>query len=257
MVEPLLLADALILLATAAIYGYVGAITSHRRVGGEGQLAIALFSTWWYALSAITVGSALGRVLAFAGALDLATWVTVTHLTFLALCIALWGLLYYLVYLFTGKRSWLLPVSLFYGALYIALVYVLVQAHPIGVTVTTAGTELVYRTPFANTPLGYGLTLLLLVPIILAAVGYARLFFQVDQPTQRYRIGLVSFTIVAWFGTTLGATLLDISGSTVWPIVSRVLSLVAALMIYAAYRPPGWVQRRWRIDPVERKSSGP
>lgn len=245
-----LLLDAALVLTTAAIYAYVGVVTWRRRVGGEAQLASDLFATWWFALAATTIGGVATRLLGWAGVADLALYVTVSQVTLLGLCIALWGLLYYLLYLFSGNRKLIVPVSLFYVGFYSWLVYLTALRPPTGVTVEDWKVTLTYATTLPSSVTG-AFILLLILPPLLGAIAYARLFFRVEDRTQRYRIGLVSFTIVAWFGTTLAAYYLQLGPSFGWQVASRLIGLVAASLIYAAYRPPGWVRARWGVRGID------
>lgn len=245
-----LLLDATLVLATAAIYAYVGVVTWRRRVGGEAQLASDLFATWWFALAATTAAGVATRMLGWAGVTDLALYLAVSQVTLLGLCIALWGLLYYLLYLFSGNRKLIVPVSLFYIGFYAWLVYLTASRAPTGVNVEEWKVTLTYATSVSS-----GVTatfiLLLILPPLLGAIAYARLFFRVEDRTQRYRIGLVSFTIVAWFGTTLAVYFLQIGPSFGWQVASRLIGLAAAYLIYAAYRPPGWVRARWGVRSID------
>jgi hypothetical protein len=62
---------------------------------------------------------------------------------------------------------------------------------------------------------------------------------------------MVSFTLLGWFGSALLAYGTGLSTNPWWQAVSRSIGLVAALLIYAAYRPPGWVQRRWGVRSID------
>ncbi|HUR67782.1 MAG TPA: hypothetical protein VM370_00930 [Candidatus Thermoplasmatota archaeon] len=250
-----LLLDALLQVVTGIFYAYVGRVCARRRIGGDAQLAASMFSVWWYALGALSGSAALTRVLAYAGVRELGVFVTLTHIAILGLCLAFWALQYYLVYLFSGERRWLLPLSGFYLALYIWIVYLIVWETPIGVDVSAWAVKLTFERPLTTGPVVAALTLLLIVPPVLGGIGYARLFFRVTEPTARYRIGLISFTIVAWFGSSLAAWGMGINTASWWQGVSRAIGLVAALMIVAAYRPPAWVRRRWQIQAAEEAAS--
>lgn len=246
MQSPTLLLDALFLLLTGTVYTFVGYVTSRRRIGGDAQLAVELFALWWYALGAITLMGVPIRVLAYADMLNLGIMVTYTHLVVLGICVALWALLYYLVYLFTGSRRWLVPISVLYTLVYLWILYLIVAARPESVNVTDWNILLVYANPFPRVT-SLILSLIISVPVVLAAGGYATLFFRVKGPTQRYRIGMVSFTIAAWFGSSVIAAALGINQDPTWIAASRLISLLSAVLIYAAYRPPGWVRRRWNV----------
>lgn len=255
MAEATLLLDAVLLLAIGLVYGAVGRVTIRRHVEGDGKLAAKLFGFWWYALALLQAVSAGVRVLAYFDALPTAIYVTITYVTILVLCASLWALVYYLSYLFTGSRRLLGPITAFYVAYYAFLTYYITLREPIGVAIASWGVELEYAREIAGAPLAL-LVLLLVVPPILGALGYARLFTKVEDATQRYRIGLVSFSLAAWFGIVLFAWITELSEQPWWQFASRGVSLTAALLVYSAYRPPGWVRKRWGVQPIDEASPG-
>ena len=69
---------------------------------------------------------------------------------FWSACIALWGLLYYLIYLFTGNKRWLPPLAIFYIIYYVLLVYYMTASIPDSVKVGRWSTTLVYRAPLTG-----------------------------------------------------------------------------------------------------------
>lgn len=253
--EPTLLLDALFLLVTGTVYAAVGRVTIRRHVEGDGRLAARLFGVWWYGLAILQFTGAFLRTLVAFDLLVTTFYVTTTYVLLLVLCLALWALVYYLVYLFTGNRRLLGPITAFYVAYYAFLVYYVTLREPIGFETSAWSVQLTYARDVTGAPLIL-LMLLLMVPPILGALGYARLFLKVRDATQRYRIGLVSFSIAAWFGIALVAWITELSLQSWWQFASRGVSLAAAVLVYAAYRPPGWIRRRWGVEPVDDASAG-
>lgn len=248
--EAALLLDIVLSIAVAGVYLLVGVVTGRRRVDGDGQLAVSLFALWWHMLAAMGVIAAMGKVLAVLGIMDASVHATVAQLTLLTLCLALASLLYYLVYLYTGKRRMIWPVGGFYAAYYAWLVYLVESGRPTGAHVEGGRVVLDYAREFTSLEIGLVL-LLLLVPPLLGALGYARLFFRAQEATQRYRIGLVSGTIAAWFTSSLLAWGFGFDHAAWWPMASRAIGLAAALLVFAAYRPPAFARRRWGIRPID------
>lgn len=255
MAAPTLLVDVAFALATAGVYTYVARVTSRRRVEGGGRLALEAFSIWWYALAAITASSAITRTLAYLGVLDIGIHSALLYASILILCVAFWALLYYLAYVYSGDRRWLAPITAFYAAAYIFLLYSFVLRHPIGVEVGDWRSNIVYEREFGR-DVRVALLIVFIVPPILGAIAYARLFFAAREPTQRYRIGLVSFTIVAWFSSSLIASATGLSDLPWWHFASRTISLSAALIVLAAYRPPAWIRARWHVRGVDDPERG-
>src|SRR5258706_11619559 len=98
----------------AGIYAYVGWRLRKRAVAtADGRLAWRLLRVWWFALAGTTLMNALMSLLGAAGWTSLPVFTVLTYVNLLMSCAALWGLLYYLVYLFTGSRRWLIPLTLF------------------------------------------------------------------------------------------------------------------------------------------------
>jgi len=217
------LISALFSIASAAIYGYVAARLHQRTIPNPGaRLAWQLFDLWWYCVAATTLMSGIQNGI---GAFNLASLpfiVALTYVNILLICIALWGLLYYLVYLFTGSQRFLVPLTIFYVLYCVLLIYLITASDPARVEIGRWTTQLVYAHPLAG-PF-FSLALVLLVfPQILASLTYFTLFFRVRESTQRYRILLVSWCIILWFGSAFVASVAGLSQEDWWQIVSRLL----------------------------------
>jgi hypothetical protein len=248
-VNETLLVSAAFALAAAAVYAYVGTRVGRRRVSPEALLASRLFSAWWYGLAATTAIGAGQAVLAYAGALDLAVALTITHANLIIITFALLGLAYYLVYLFTGKTRALWVLAAFYAAFYVLLVYFVVVGEPSGVKVGRWSVALEYARPQGGLLLA-AVVVALLGPQIGSGLAYFTLFFKVREPTQRWRIALVSLSIVVWFSSALAGVGAGVSQQDWWQWTTRGIGLAAALTILMAYVPPMWARRRWGIQPL-------
>ena len=235
---------------SATIYGYVAARLSQRTISNPGaQFAWQLFGLWWYCLAATTLVSGFLHLLGAFSLVSLPLFVALTYVNLLLICIALWGLLYYLVYLFTGSRRILVPLTIFYVLYYVLLVYYITASVPARVEITRWTTQLVYARPITG-PF-FSLVLILLVfPQILASLAYFTLFFRVREATQRYRVLLVSWCIILWFGSAFVASVTGLSQEDWWQILSRLIGLGAALGILFAYFPPGIIRRRFGIASI-------
>lgn len=243
--------NALLAIATGAVYGYVGARLSRRHIQGDGRLAWTLFVHWWRALALVTAGSAVIAVLPVLGVHDEALYLSYLHVVLLALCYLLFCLLYYLAYLFTGKRSLVVPIAAFYVGLY---AFTLFWINSLGPYYDPVQGSVETQTKGSG-PLVAVFVILLIGPIVAGAALYLRLFSKVEEPTQRYRIGMIGGTILLWFGSSFLAYVPTgdsrLGESDVWPIATRLIGLVAALLVLAAYLPPAWVRKRYLVDPIE------
>ena len=248
MIQPTLLFGALLSTLSAGIYFYVGHVLSQRRSAtADSRLAWRLFVVWWYALASSTLISAALSLLGSIGIIGLPLFTTFTLMNLLAICVALYGLVFYLLYLFTGSRKVLGPLSIFYIGYYTLLVYYVQASIPANVIVKRWSAALTYHNqlhgPFFNVVL-----LLLLLPPILGGLAYFMLYFRVETITQKYRVLLVSWSIIIWF---LSATIASFSGfseSDLWQVLSRFIGVGAALAILLAYQPPDWVKRRFGVS---------
>lgn len=249
---PTLLLSAFFALVSGALYAYVGHVVHRREVEGEAHLAARLFAMFWYLLGGITAVGASNSVLGWMGVTQPAVYITILHVTFLVIFVALWALLYYFVYLFLGSRKLLWPVTAFYVALYAWFLYLMASVGSATVLVDAWTVRLDYEHDLDPTSLPARLFgVLFILPPIVGAVAYARLFFKVEDLTQRYRIGMVAGTIIAWFSTSLLANVMQLGQAGWWQVTSRLVGVAAALAIYYAYRPPEWVRRRFGIRAID------
>lgn len=241
--------NGLVALATAAVFAYVGVIVLQRRVSEAGSVrALRLFATWWFALATLTTANAAQLLLASAGVTALSAHVAFATLGVVPLTVALWALLYYLLYIYTGNERLFWPLTIVYAFITVWFLYLIVWLDPVAVNVTKWTVTLEYANQTAlEGSLGVALLALLLGPILVAATLYGSLFFRAPTPDARYRIGMVSGAFLLWFGHPILANAAGLTDVAWWPLVSRIVSLVATFMVLAAYQPPGFVRARLGI----------
>ena len=246
-IQPTLLFTVLFAMSAACIYGYVGWRLSKRVISSsEGRLAWGSFTVWWYGLAVTTL---IGAFLNLFGALSVTSlplFITATYINILVTCIALWGLVYYLIYLFTGNRRSLLPSAVFYIIYYVLLVYYITASIPDTINVGRWSTTLVYRDPLTG-PFFIMVVVLLLLPQIIGGFAYFSLYFRVQEATQKYRVLLVSWSIIVWFLSPVIALAGGLAEQDWWQLASRFIGLAAALTILMAYLPPHWLKQRYGI----------
>lgn len=183
-----------------------------------------------------------------------ALFTTFTLVNLMAICVALHGLMFYLLYLFTGSKKWLGPLTAFYFAYYILLIYYVLASDPVGVSVRRWSATLEYENQIRG-PLFLIALLLLVVPQIVGSLAYFTLYFRVKTVTQKYRILLVSWSIMIWFMSSLIASLSGLSQLDAWQIISRFIALSASLTILFAYQPPSWVKRRFHVTSIAEEAA--
>ncbi|HWH09281.1 MAG TPA: hypothetical protein VNX21_08780, partial [Candidatus Thermoplasmatota archaeon] len=208
--RPELLVQGALALAGAALYAWVARLVQHRSLSDEARAANALFATWWASFALIYAFAGAYRVAGGLGYLDLALGVVFMNVVLVLLCVGLWGLLGYLVYLYTGSRRWFMPMGVAYALLAVALLYLVAWMGPVGYKAGGLGAQLQYARDLPPT-VSLAVGLLLAVPIALAAILYGTLYVRVRSPEPRYRIALVAGAFLAWFGWSIVSTLLRLA----------------------------------------------
>lgn len=234
-------------LASAVLYLWVSGIVFKRPVEGEAKRANALFGVWWLALGLVFLLAPLltvpPRILGYE---DLALAVSILNLLIVLIVVAVWGLVYYLVYLYTGNAKWFAPITTFYVLLAFLLLYWIALLNPTGFD---AEGRLAYaRGDLSGAP---ALGLLFSVPVVIAALAYGSLFFRVKGTVAKYRIGMVAGGFILQFGWSVVSTALGLSRrypDSLWlALVSNALGVVAAVAVLLAFRPIRAVRTRLGI----------
>jgi hypothetical protein len=228
-------------------YIYIGWWLGKRVVSSaDSRLAWQAFTIWWFALAGTTLLGAFQNLLGALGHTELPLFVTAQYVNTLVACIALWGLVYYLIYLFTGNSRALVPLSIFYIIYYILLIYYYTASVPKNVEIGRWSATLVYENSLTG-PFFVILAVLLLFPQILGSLAYFTLYFRVSDVTQKYRVLLVSWGIIFWFSSPLIGLAGEIAEQDWWQFASRFINLGTALVILMAYMPPRWLKQRYGI----------
>jgi hypothetical protein len=246
-IQSTLLFSTLFALVAASIYAYVGWRLGKRIVSSwEGRIAWQSFIVWWYGLAATTLIGGLLNLFGAFGLTSLPLHITATHINLLMTCLALGGLLYYLLYLFTGNSRLLVPLTIIYIIYYVLLVYYITASVPESVNIDRWRTTLAFHTPITG-PFFTMIILLLLLPQIIGGFAYFTLYFRMTDVTQKYRVLLVSCSIIIWFLSPLIAIVGGLAQNDWWQVASRLIGLAAALTILMAYLPPQWIKQRYGI----------
>ena len=82
---------------------------------------------------------------------------------------------------------------------------------------------------------------------LIGGLAYFMLYFRVTAITQKYRILLVSWSIIIWFLSPFAVAAGDLSQQDWWQLASRFIGLAAASTILTAYLPPRWLKQRYGI----------
>jgi hypothetical protein len=187
--------------------------------------------------------------LAASGVTPLVLFFAFTYINIWLLMIALGSLLYYLVYLFTGKRVFLKLILIIYSGMFLFFLWFINSLNPTGVEVTDWSATLAYDEEIEISQAWvYALLLGLIGPQVVFAGLYFTLAFRLKNPEARARVAMVSMSLFLWFGSSIFFALIGLSRQPYWPPVSRLIGFSAALVIYLAYDMPGWLRRRIGAD---------
>lgn len=248
--------SALLGLAVALLYAYVGSRLAFRKVSARARAAHLMFILWWTGLAATSLLGAATIGLYLLDWLPIWLYASISQLSLLALMAALMGLLYYLVYLYTGSHRALPWLIAFYLAFY-ALLVGLVQWLGAPTSLGDDGWSVIQDpAPELPGPVVWAFLLFLLMPQLGAAGAYLLLLRRAETTTQRYRIVLVAGSIIIWFGSSILASAAQVGTELWWQLASRGLSIVAALAILAAYVPPPFIKRRLGILSIDDEANG-
>ena len=99
------------------------------------------------------------------------------------------------------------------------------------------------------------IVILLIFPQVIAGIAYFTLYFSVKEVTQKYRVAVVSGSIIIWFLSAFIASISGLSQYDWWQIASRLIGLGATLAILMAYRPIPWIKQRLGVESIAEESA--
>jgi len=249
----------LVLLVTGALYFFIG-FRLRAKVYADPSDAFAwrAFRSWWMGMSFNSLLNALGLLLFSLNVLALPLFMGINFVSSVAAATALWGLLTYLVYVYTGRnRSWLLAG--FYIAFIALLFLLLFLFQPTGVIIGDWQVAMEYSNPPVGAPaFAFALSFILLIglPPVIASIGMFLLFLRIQERSAKYRAGLVSLGIFMLFGLAIIVPLLlypfgfRTNQIAWWPLGVRLTGILALALIYFAYFPPAFVQKWLKVKTV-------
>lgn len=231
---------------SAILYLWVARIVLERPLEGSARVANALFGVWWIALGIVflilPILTVPPRLLGYE---NLPLAVTILNAVFMLIVAAVWGLVYYLAYLYTGSRRIFWPITAFYVGLAFVLLFLIAWLHPVGFDATG---RVSYEREALPGGTGVVLGLFFSGPVVLAALAYGSLFFRVKEAAARYRVGMVSGAFLLQFGWSLVSSMLQLNrrypNSATLSFISSAIAVLAAIAILMAFKPPRIVRER-------------
>lgn len=245
----------------AILYLVVAIVQARRPVSREAREARNGFVFWWGGLAALGVFGLLTSTVLDTSELGVNGYRIMLYTLIPVLMGMLAGLVYYLIYLYTGSRRAIPWVSAGYSLLMmLAVLFVELQDPYVGLDPETGERGLLYAKEAAPW-MGATFSLLLVAPPFAAAVAYAALFFRTADRTARYRIAMVSGGFVLWFGFSLLGTLGSLAAGEAGgeqgfarQLTGQLLGVLAGVLVLLAYYPPRWVRGRLQIRSVAEPS---
>jgi hypothetical protein len=252
-------------LLAVTVYAGVGYVVGKRQVSLSLVPANRAFQTWWYGLALISLFFPAMTLLTYAEAATgmdfFALRLFLFELILIGIVVAIGCLVYYLLYVYTGRTGVFWLVGVYHLLLLAWLLQIITLGRPFDYDPGNAAcpSGWCYENDFAGTPTARMLSVGLLLPILLGAIAYFGLYFRVQEPEQKYRVAVVAGSLFLWFGTGLAASFIMGDFETAAGVVERVQlsqwvywaqivaplnGLVASILIFLAYRPPRWVQQR-------------
>ena len=238
--------DVVVSLLVATLYGIVAWTIINRSVSRRARMPNQGFAVWWWGLAALTGVGAAWRVVLWFTTPSVPVYMAYTLSVLLMIMIAFAGMMYYFLYLWSGRELLWAPLSLFYLGMYVFFVYYIQLQAPLGYD---AQGSMQFANDLSDSPLSTAVGLLLLVPPIIGAALYLGLLRKAKDRLLRFRIGIVASSILVWFLVLLGSSLGDVREAYPWwAYVSRAIAAIAAALTLIAYRPPPVVQRWLKLD---------
>lgn len=236
--EPTLVANSMVGSIASGFFLSVALRLRSQRVSDDAGQAITLFALWWMALAVYAVVGASTDLLAAVGVERFEIAIAFHFMQMIALCIGLWGLMYYLAYILTGHRKLMTPLALFYAGYYAVILFMVTLGRPIGVAVESWTTRMEYAAPLLT---GLGIAMLLVVPPVVAAGTYVVIYFQTESPTHRFRVAALAAATLAWCASLVfrEATWID--------ALPAVMAILSAFMVNWAYDPPKFLRAKLAV----------
>lgn len=248
---PLAVALVVATAGVSLVYGYVGYRLHRRQVSSEARLASTQFALWWGGLGVSTAIGGTELALALAGALSFPLALTFYLVVVLVDCAFLWGLVGFLLFVYTGKYH-LLELTAFYAWFYVTLLYYVFTQVPSSVAVVAGSVNLQYAAhPIAV--LEAVLVLGLLGPELVCGILYFSLLRRTEDPARRYRIWLVAGGILLWFAIDVFVP----SSTLPWALAKGVVQVVPGILSLFAFYPPAWARRRYGVTSWDEPVSPP
>lgn len=228
-----LLAAAGLDVATAVLFGYVATLVL-RSLPRDRDHSTEGFALFWFGIAAANGLAAVLEVVAAARDPGLALTFAVSNTRFGLGLASFAGLIYYLAYVYTGRRGARGPIVLFFVASFLLIQLWLVDSDPVGVDVSAWRVDLAFAND-ALTPLYTLLVVVFFGPPLVSTAAYLFLLRRVTRPEQVRRARLLAGSLVVYLGGLMTGYLA--AGWVWWGLVESLLGIGAASVALLAFHP--------------------
>lgn len=244
MAAPTLLLSALLALGTSVGFAAVAVLLLRRGTPESGQSARIMFCLFWASACVVWAAQGLQAFAAFLGAAGFGLVSALDQVTTPFYCLAAASLLYYALYLFTGRERLLLPILAYYLVLFFLLRWRVEDAHRLGIAVGSWVVGFQYEHPLQGSAYT-AIVALVALPVLAAVLAYGSLFFRVDEPGLRYRVALTALGLFTWISTEAFSYTSGFANTAPGELTRRIVALASGFIVLLAYRPPRFARRRW------------
>lgn len=207
---------------------------------GGARLALALF---WMGAAAVAAIQGMRSASVVLGVDGFALIRALDQAATPAYCMAAGGMVYYVLYILTGRATLAIPVAVYYIVMVPVLRYPVELAHPIGYAVGPWNVNLVYEGALAGP--AYTLALALTaVPMWAGVLAYASLLFHTPEPAARYRIACMTVGLLLWVGAEVVVWAAGLAATPAGEVSRRLIGLGVAVVVGIGHAPPAVVRRR-------------
>lgn len=246
MTSTTLLVSALLALGTGAGFAAIGRLMLKSSTRKD-HAATVMFALFWFSAAIVWTTQGLTNLVAATGHLTFAIMNALGQVGDLFYCVAAAGLLYYVLFLLTGRQRILVPILVYYLVLFFLLRLQTEVARRLDVEVGRWVVTFVYETPLQS-PTYTIIVLAIAGPVVGAIFAYASLLRHTPEPAKRYRIVLISMGLLIWIGMEAFSFTSGFSRTDAGEITRRLVALGSAFVILLAYRPPAFARRRWLAE---------
>lgn len=206
-----------------------------RRGRDESRLGWGLLSTFWGGMAAYVLLDSLWAIGVVLDMVPLPVAITVLHLKVVSATVGFFGLVAYLLLVYTGRRGTVRLVAVAYVGIYLLTLYYYTWRGPVGQHVGNWGASLDYAREggaFQDV-----VVLLLFVPPCLSAIAYAFLLRHVRDREARLRVTTMSVSLIVLFA---GLTMGWLNGRLPWwGLAEKILALGAVVALaFALHQGP-------------------